>query len=137
MMKAWLRSGRLVRLEHPVSSGVLLRGAALAFVVAVLAVAMFQSHNANNVGATIPTTTTSADPLLTDLMRCRTVTPEQLAVDDTCRRAWAENRRRFFAPSSSRSDTAVHDPAAAPVTRSKAQDRLPAAGVQSDRDEVR
>lgn len=137
MMKAWLRSGRLVRLEHPVSSGVLLRGAALAFVVAVLAVAMLQSNNANSIRAAVPTTMTSADPLSADLMRCRTVTTEQLAVDDTCRRAWAENRRRFFAPSSSRSDTAVHDPAAASTTRGKAQDRLPAAGVQSDRDEVR
>lgn len=105
--------------------------------MAVLAVAMFQSHNSSNVGATIPTTTTSANPLSTDLMRCRTITPEQLVVYDSCRRAWAENRRRFFTPSSSRSDTAVHDPVAAPVTRSKAQDRLPAAGVQSDRDEVR
>jgi conjugative transfer region protein TrbK len=33
-----------------------------------------------------------------DLARCRDVTAEQLAADDTCRRVWAENRRRFFAP---------------------------------------
>jgi conjugative transfer region protein TrbK len=136
-MRARLRFKRFVPQERPAGLVLLLRGAAAAFVLMVLAVAMFQSHNANIVGATIPRTTTSADPLSTDLMRCRTVTPEQLAVDDTCRRAWAENRRRFFAPSSSRSDTAVRDPAAAPTTRGKAQDRLPAAGVQSDRDEVR
>ena len=113
----------------------LLRVGALAFVVAVLAVAMVQSRNANDVRDAVPTTATAADPLSADLMRCRTVTPEQLAVDDTCRRVWAENRRRFFTPSSSRLGTTAHDPAAA--TSGKAQDRLPAAGVQSDRDEVR
>ncbi|MGY4486143.1 conjugative transfer region protein TrbK [Bradyrhizobium sp. LM3.2] len=30
------------------------------------------------------------------LAGCRTVTPEQTATYDHCRRIWAENRRRFF-----------------------------------------
>lgn len=75
------------------------------------------------------------DPLATELARCRTITPEQNAADATCRRAWAESRRRFFAPSSSHSDAGTNAPVAAgPV---KSQDRLPSAGVQPDRDEVR
>jgi conjugative transfer region protein TrbK len=115
----------------------LLRVGALAFVGVVLAVAMIQSRNANEVRDAVPTTATAADPLSGDLIPCRAVTPEQLAIDDTCRRVWAENRRRFFAPSSSRPGTTAHDPAVAPPTSGKTQDRLPAAGVQSDRDEVR
>lgn len=134
-MRAWSPFKRLVSKDRPAGLDMLLRIGALAFVVVVLAVAMIQSRHANDITDAIPATATAADPLSADLMRCRTVTPEQLAVDDTCRRAWAENRRRFFAPSSSRSGTTAHDPAAA--TPGKAQDRLPAAGVQSDREEVR
>jgi len=136
-MRARLRFKRFVPQERPAGLVLLLRGAAVAFVLMVLAVAMFQSRNANDVRDAIPTTATATDPLSVDLMRCRTVTPEQLAIDDTCRRVWAEIRRRFFTPSSSRPGITAHDPAAAPATSVKAQDRLPAAGVQSDRDEVR
>lgn len=39
-----------------------------------------------------------ADPLRTELIRCRTITPEELTADTACQSAWAENRRRFFAP---------------------------------------
>lgn len=136
-MRARLRFKRLVSQERPAGVDMLLRVGALAFVVAVLAVAMIQPRHANDITDTIPTTATAADPLSADLIRCRTVTPEQLAIDDTCRRVWAENRRRFFAPSFSRSHTATHVPAAGLATSGKVQDRLPAAGVQSDRDEVR
>ncbi|MET4177376.1 MULTISPECIES: putative entry exclusion protein TrbK-alt [unclassified Bradyrhizobium] len=34
--------------------------------------------------------------LASSLARCRTVTSEQTATYDDCRRIWAENRRRFF-----------------------------------------
>src|SRR4051812_28613545 len=34
--------------------------------------------------------------LASSLTRCRTVTTEQTATYDDCRRIWAENRRRFF-----------------------------------------
>ncbi len=38
-----------------------------------------------------------ADPLDAELVRCREITrPDD--VDDACRAAWAELRRRFFAP---------------------------------------
>ena len=40
------------------------------------------------------------DPLRVELERCRTITPEDLATDTACQAAWAENRRRFFAPAS-------------------------------------
>lgn len=39
----------------------------------------------------------TTDPLDAELARCRTIArPED--VDDACRTAWAEVRRRFFAP---------------------------------------
>lgn len=38
----------------------------------------------------------SDDPLRAELSRCRTVTPEELETDTTCRAAWEEQRRRFL-----------------------------------------
>jgi conjugative transfer region protein TrbK len=114
--------------------GLLLRAATLALVAAAIALAVNQLRHDDNENAVLPAAVL-VDPLAAELARCRTITPEQNATDDTCRRAWAENRRRFFAPSSSRPDTATKDPVAAgPV---KSQDRLPSAGVRPDRDEVR
>jgi conjugative transfer region protein TrbK len=54
-----------------------------------------------------PPAAKTGDPLAADLARCRDITAERLAADDTCRRIWAENRRRFFAPTAPavRSDT--------------------------------
>jgi conjugative transfer region protein TrbK len=134
-MKSGLRSRRFVPQADPDGWGPLLRVGALAFVAGALVAAVTQSRRAE-IDVVRPMAI-AADPLAADLIRCRAITPEQLAIDDTCRRVWAENRRRFFAPSSSRSDTATHDPvAAAPATPGKRQDRVPA-GVQSGRDEVR
>ncbi|WP_442895549.1 putative entry exclusion protein TrbK-alt [Bradyrhizobium sp. AZCC 1719] len=36
------------------------------------------------------------DPVAAELERCRTVTSEQVADIQECRRVWAENRRRFL-----------------------------------------
>lgn len=43
------------------------------------------------------------DPLRATLWRCRTLAMEEVGTDTVCREAWAENRRRFFAPGGSRS----------------------------------
>jgi len=40
-------------------------------------------------------TVVSNDPLRTELARCRAIT-DPTAVDEACRAAWAENRRRFL-----------------------------------------
>ena len=61
------------------------------------------------------------------LARCRTVTPEQTATYDDCRRIWAENRRRFFgqkggATASTGSDALPSQPSESP---SKDQGRMP------------
>jgi conjugative transfer region protein TrbK len=112
----------------------LLRAAAFAFVAATIAVAIHQSRRNGDEHADVPSATVPVDALAAELARCRTISPEQNAADDSCRRAWAESRRRFFAPSSPRAATA-DDPTTAPP--SKDQSRLPSAGVQLDRGEAR
>lgn len=133
-MRARLRLWRESPHERHDVVGLLLRAATLALVAAAIALAVNQSRHDDNENAVLPAAIL-VDPLAAELARCRTITPEQNATDDTCRRAWAESRRRFFAPSSSRSNTMTNDPAA--VAPSKDQERLPSAGVQPDRDEVR
>jgi conjugative transfer region protein TrbK len=78
--------------------------------------------------ATAPLTKTS-DPLAADLARCRDITAEQLAADDTCRHIWAENRRRFFAPSASAAHPADTTP--------KTHDRAPTSVTPGLSDEAR
>jgi len=134
-MRARLRLRRGSPHEHHDVAGLLLRAAAMVFVTAAIALAVNQSWYGDDKTADVPSVAVLVDPLAAELARCRTITPEQNAADDSCRRAWAESRRRFFAPSSSRSNTMTNDPAAA--APSKDQDRLPSAGVQPDRDEVR
>jgi conjugative transfer region protein TrbK len=62
------------------------------------------------------------------LESCLTVTPEQTAAFENCRRAWAENRRRFFGPQRKSSAPSAIEP---PNGRSssepnpKDQSRLP------------
>jgi conjugative transfer region protein TrbK len=120
--------------EHHDVTGLLLRAAAMAFVAAAIALAVNQLRHDDEPADVLPAAVLD-DPLTVELARCRTITPEQNAADDSCRRAWAESRRRFFAPSSSRPNTLTNDPAAAGLVKS--QDRLPSVGVQPDRDEVR
>jgi conjugative transfer region protein TrbK len=71
----------------------------------------------------------TGDSLAANLARCRDITAEQLAVDDTCRRVWAENRRRFFAPTA---------PAGrASDTSPETQDRIPTSVTPNLSDEAR
>ena len=134
-MRARLRLRRGIPHEPHDVAGLLLRAATLAFVAAAITLAVNQSRHDDDENRDVPPAAVLVDPLATELARCRTITPEQNAADATCRRAWTESRRRFFAPSSSHSDAGTNAPVAAgPV---KSQDRLPSAGVQPDRDGVR
>jgi conjugative transfer region protein TrbK len=116
-------------------AGRLLRAATLAFVAVAIILAVIQSRRDDDENRDVPAAAALVDPLATELARCRTITPEQHAADDTCRRAWAESRRRFFAPSASNAEAGTNPPAATGPVRSR--DRLPSAGLQPDRDEVR
>jgi conjugative transfer region protein TrbK len=131
-MKARLRFRRESAQPHGDAAGLLLRALPFAFVAAMIALAVHQSRRDSPEQVDGPPASVAVDPLATELARCRTITPEQNASDDTCRRAWAESRRRFFARSSQRptNDTATAVPG-------KDQDRLPSAGVQPERGEAR
>ena len=78
---------------------ILLRAAAvIALIAAALATAVqLDRESAPERSADTPP---SDDPLRVELERCRTITPEDLTTDTACQTAWAENRRRFFAPAS-------------------------------------
>lgn len=75
-----------------------LRFTAIAVVVAVTIIAVGEASRTDDTSHDVVPPATKIDPMAADLARCRDVTAEQLAADDTCRRVWAENRRRFFAP---------------------------------------
>jgi conjugative transfer region protein TrbK len=76
----------------------LARFAAIAFVVVIIIIAIGEASRMHEPGTTSARVSPASDPPAADLARCRDVTAEQIASDDTCRHVWAENRRRFLAP---------------------------------------
>jgi conjugative transfer region protein TrbK len=97
-MKAWLRLRSESQDERHAAVVSLLRFAVIAFVVAVVIIAIGEASRTDDASRDVAPAATKNDPLAADFARCRDVTAEQMASDDTCRRVWAENRRRFFAP---------------------------------------
>ena len=133
-MRARLRWRREIANESHYVAGLLLRVAMLAFVAVAIALAVNQSPRGGEI-ADVRSAVVQGDSLAPDLARCRTITPEQNAADESCRLAWASYRRRFFAPSVRRPDTETK--AAIAAGPAKSQDRVPSADVRPDRDEVR
>jgi conjugative transfer region protein TrbK len=70
--------------------------AAAASVVLVMAACAIQLRGDGDEAASNSTGPQTTGTLASSLARCRTVTSEQTATYDDCRRIWAENRRRFF-----------------------------------------
>lgn len=108
----------------------LVRIAAVCFVVFAAAVALTHSRRGEDAGIVVPFEREQADALATELARCRTVTPDETAALDNCRRAWAENRKHFFAPAkSTEAQAPAPSAAAAPA---KTQDRVTPVEAQSE-----
>lgn len=105
--------------------------AAVAFVVVAGAVAVIQSRQGEDAGILSPRGSGEADALALELARCRTIAPDDMAALESCRRAWAENRQRFFVSTKS-----PHPPVAPAPTPSaeplKSQDRFPPFAVDQD-----
>lgn len=99
-MKVWPRDTGEGRDGHQVAIRSFLRFTAIAVVVVAVIIAIGEASRTDDASRDVAPAPTKSDPLAADLARCREVTAEQLAADETCRRVWAENRRRFFAPSS-------------------------------------
>jgi conjugative transfer region protein TrbK len=106
----------------------LLQVAAVVFVTLAAAVAVIQSRRGDDAAVLAPLGQGEADALVSELARCRTITPDDTAVLDACRRIWADNRKRFFA--STKSSQLPASPApnapAGPVT---SNDQVPSNGA--------
>ena len=114
----------------------LARIAAVGLVVLIVALTIVRSrHSEPNVVLAAPVHG-AAEALVQELARCRTITSDEAAALETCRRAWAENRRQFFGsgrPPQSSIDP-VLTPPSAPV---KNQDRVMPREVEPQQDEAR
>ena len=109
-----------------------LRVAAVVIVVLAAAVAMIQSRRGEDATAPAPVRPGEADVHFSELARCRTITPDDTAGLDACRRIWAENRQHFFV--STESPQLPAPPAAnGSAGLVKSQDRVPPVEVDQGR----
>lgn len=111
------------------TGGAILRFAVVACVVGLAIIAIGEALRSDAADPVAAPVAPAGDTLTADLARCRDITAEQLAADDTCRRVWTENRRRFFAPAS----RAAGNPDAPPKT----QDRVPTSAAPTASNEAR
>ena len=105
-----------------------LRIVAVMVVTIVAAAAVIQSRRGENADVLAPLEPSEADALIGELARCRTITSDDTAGLDACRRIWVENRQRFFVStkSSQLPTTAAPNALAEPV---KSNDQVPPKGV--------
>ena len=110
----------------------LARVAAIIFVVVAITVAVVQSRRSEDATVLTPLERGEADALVSELARCRTITADDTAVLESCRRIWAENRQHFFLSTKSPPSPAAPAPDA-PAVAVKGQDRAPPNGVDQGR----
>jgi conjugative transfer region protein TrbK len=114
----------------------LARIAAVGLVVLIVALTIARSRHSEPAVVLAPLEHGDAEALVQELARCRTITSDEAAALETCRRAWAENRRRFFG--SVRLPQSPIDPAlSAPATSVKNQDRVLPREVEPQQGEAR
>jgi conjugative transfer region protein TrbK len=114
----------------------LTRTAAIGFVMLIVALTIVRSRHSEQAIALAASEHADAPALIQELARCRTITSDETVALETCRRAWAENRRQFFGsarPARSPTDPVLNAPAA-PV---KNQDRVMPREVEPQQDEAR
>ena len=112
------------------------RIAAVGLVVLIVALTIARSRHSERPLVPAPLEHRDAEALVQELARCRTITSDEAAVLETCRRVWAENRRQFFGagrPPQSSIDPVLIAPAA-PV---KNQDRVVPREVEPQQGEAR
>jgi conjugative transfer region protein TrbK len=95
--------------------------AAAASVMLVMAACAIQLRGDGDEAASNPAGPQTTGAVDSSVARCRTVTPEQTATYDYCRRIWAENRRRFFGSTKSTAAPAFQSSELPP----KDQSRMP------------
>jgi conjugative transfer region protein TrbK len=109
-----------------------LRVAATVFVTLAAAVAVIRSRHGEDAAVLAPVEVGEPNAPVSELARCRTITPDDTAGLDACRRMWAENRQRFFV--STKLLQLPAPPAAnAPAGLVKSQERVPPHEVDQGR----
>jgi conjugative transfer region protein TrbK len=114
----------------------LARIAAVCFVVLIVALTIVRSRHSEQPLVLTPLEHRDAETRVEELARCRTITSDETAALETCRRAWTENRRQFFGtarPPQSPTDPVLKAPAA-PV---KSQNRVLSPEVEPQQGEAR
>jgi conjugative transfer region protein TrbK len=110
-----------------------LRFAAVGFVtLAAAVVAVIQSRRGEGAAVLAPVQRGEASALVGELARSRTVTSDDTAGLDACRRIWAENRQHFFVSTKSPQLPAPPAPNA-PLALVKSQERIPPHEVDQGR----
>jgi len=110
--------------------------AAIGVVILIAALAIVHSRRGEDAGIVAPLEREQADALATELVRCRTITSDQTASLESCRRVWAENRRQFFG--STKTSPLSIEPTPTTATNSgKNQDRVSPAETEHRQSEVR
>jgi conjugative transfer region protein TrbK len=105
---------------------------ATALVVLAIAVALMRSRRSEDVAVLAPTEPGNADTPEAELARCRTVSPEECQLLESCRHIWAENRQHFFL--STKSPYLLAEPAPGPSAgAAKYQDGIPLYDVDQTR----
>lgn len=114
----------------------LARIAAVGFVVLIVAITIVRSRHSEQPLVLTPLEHRDADTLVEELARCRTISSDETGALETCRRAWAENRRQFFG--TARSPQSSINPALnAPAAPVKNQDRVLPREVEPQQGEAR
>ena len=112
------------------------RTAAVGVVILIAALAIIHSQRGEDAGIVAPLEREQAAALATELVRCRTITLDQTASLESCRRVWAENRRQFFG--STKTSPLSIEPTPTTATNSgKNQDRVSPAEAEHRQNELR
>jgi conjugative transfer region protein TrbK len=114
----------------------LARIATVGLVMLIFALTIVKSRHGEQAVVLAPPEHSDTQGLVQELARCRTITSDEAAALETCRRVWAENHRQFFGagrPPQSPIDPVLKAPAA-PV---KNQDRVLPSEVEPQQGEAR
>jgi conjugative transfer region protein TrbK len=114
----------------------LVRIAAVSLVVLIVALTIVRSRHSEPAVVLAPLEHGDADALVRELTRCRTITSDETAALESCRRVWAENRRQFFGSATSPQSPIV-SVLNAPVAPVKNQDRVLPRAAEPQKSEAR
>ena len=106
------------------------------FIVLIAAWAVIQSSRSEDPGTIAPLGLEEVDALVSELARCRTVTLDETASLENCRRVWTESRRQFFGSTRTTPSPAEPVPTAASGS-GKYQDRVSPAEAEHQKNGVR